>query len=78
MFSCSSVANAQRQQRCMPLELESQMRSCPGAGHDMDLLQIGEPGEGKKKIWVIARQHPGERPEAISCGLVNLNKGMPK
>lgn len=29
-------------------------------GRDMDLLVIGEPSEGKKKVWLIARQHPGE------------------
>jgi murein tripeptide amidase MpaA len=29
-------------------------------GQDMDLLTIGTPTAGKKKIWVIARQHPGE------------------
>lgn len=29
-------------------------------GRDMSLLTIGEPAEGKKKIWVIGRQHPGE------------------
>jgi murein tripeptide amidase MpaA len=29
-------------------------------GHDLDLLQIGTPGEGKRAVWVIARQHPGE------------------
>lgn len=29
-------------------------------GRDMDRLTIGEPGAGKKTIWVIARQHPGE------------------
>ena len=29
-------------------------------GHDMNLLVVGEPDEGKKKVWVIARQHPGE------------------
>lgn len=29
-------------------------------GRNIDLLTIGEPGDGKKKIWVIARQHPGE------------------
>lgn len=29
-------------------------------GRDMTLLQIGEPGEGKKTIWITARQHPGE------------------
>jgi murein tripeptide amidase MpaA len=26
----------------------------------MSLLTFGEPEEGKKNIWVIARQHPGE------------------
>ena len=29
-------------------------------GQDLDLLTIGKPGKGKKSIWVIARQHPGE------------------
>ncbi|WP_255990595.1 M14 family metallopeptidase [Chitinolyticbacter albus] len=29
-------------------------------GRDLDLLTIGTPGEGKRNIWVIARQHPGE------------------
>ncbi len=29
-------------------------------GQDMDLLKIGKSGKGKKKIWLIARQHPGE------------------
>ena len=29
-------------------------------GQDLDLLQIGDPGDGKKVLWVIARQHPGE------------------
>ncbi|MEQ8404231.1 MAG: M14-type cytosolic carboxypeptidase [Oceanicaulis sp.] len=29
-------------------------------GRDMDRLTIGDPGDGKKTIWVIARQHPGE------------------
>ncbi len=29
-------------------------------GRDMSLLVVGEPGEGKKNIWVTARQHPGE------------------
>lgn len=27
---------------------------------DIDLITVGEPGDNKKKIWVIARQHPGE------------------
>jgi len=29
-------------------------------GRDMSLLVIGEPEEGKKKVWITARQHPGE------------------
>lgn len=29
-------------------------------GRDMNLLVIGEPNEEKQKIWVTARQHPGE------------------
>jgi murein tripeptide amidase MpaA len=29
-------------------------------GQDMDLLTIGKPDENKKKLWFIARQHPGE------------------
>jgi murein tripeptide amidase MpaA len=27
---------------------------------DIDLLIVGEPDAAKKKIWIIARQHPGE------------------
>jgi len=29
-------------------------------GRDMSVLKIGEEGEGKKIIWLTARQHPGE------------------
>lgn len=29
-------------------------------GRDIDLLTIGEAGDEKKKIWIMARQHPGE------------------
>jgi murein tripeptide amidase MpaA len=29
-------------------------------GRDLNMLVIGEPLDGKKKVWVIARQHPGE------------------
>lgn len=29
-------------------------------GRDMSMLIIGEPEQGKKKIWITARQHPGE------------------
>jgi murein tripeptide amidase MpaA len=29
-------------------------------GRLLDLLVLGEPGEGKKSIWIIGRQHAGE------------------
>ncbi len=29
-------------------------------GRDLNMLVIGEPAPQKKKVWVIARQHPGE------------------
>ena len=29
-------------------------------GRDLDLVTVGEPGTGKRSLWVIARQHPGE------------------
>lgn len=29
-------------------------------GRDMSLLQIGQEAPGKKKVWITARQHPGE------------------
>ena len=29
-------------------------------GRDIDMLIVGEPAPEKKKVWVIARQHPGE------------------
>lgn len=29
-------------------------------GREMSLLVVGEPEAGKKKIWITARQHPGE------------------
>ena len=29
-------------------------------GRDLDLITVGEPRPGKKALWVIARQHPGE------------------
>jgi murein tripeptide amidase MpaA len=29
-------------------------------GRDLNMLVIGQPAEGKQKVWVIARQHPGE------------------
>lgn len=29
-------------------------------GRPLEMLQIGQPGEGKRSVWIIARQHPGE------------------
>ena len=29
-------------------------------GQDLDLVQVGTPGAGKKNLWITARQHPGE------------------
>lgn len=29
-------------------------------GRDMSVLKVGEEGEGKKVVWLTARQHPGE------------------
>lgn len=29
-------------------------------GHDIDLLRVGTDDEGKRRIWIIGRQHPGE------------------
>lgn len=29
-------------------------------GRDMTAVTVGTPGDGKKTIWMIARQHPGE------------------
>lgn len=29
-------------------------------GRDLDLITIGTPDAGKRKIWITARQHPGE------------------
>jgi murein tripeptide amidase MpaA len=29
-------------------------------GRDLNVVTVGTPGEGKKVLWIIARQHPGE------------------
>ncbi len=49
------VHTAQLSNRC---KLESLGKTVQN--RDIDFLTIGEPAEGKKKVWVIARQHPGE------------------
>ncbi|MDP4528588.1 M14-type cytosolic carboxypeptidase [Alkalimonas delamerensis] len=49
------VQQAQLHERCQLVELGETLD-----GRDMSLLVIGEPGEGKRRIWITARQHPGE------------------
>ncbi|MEZ4380723.1 MAG: M14-type cytosolic carboxypeptidase [Nannocystaceae bacterium] len=49
------IARAQRREG---VRLEVLGSSCDG--RDIDLLVIGEPAEGKRACWIIARQHPGE------------------
>ena len=46
---------AQTSELCQPQHLGESLD-----GRDMSLLVIGQPEEGKKVIWVTARQHPGE------------------
>src|SRR5450432_3124252 len=29
-------------------------------GRDLNIVTVGTPGDGKKSLWIIARQHPGE------------------
>ena len=29
-------------------------------GRDLNVVTVGTPGEGRKSLWIIARQHPGE------------------
>nr|WP_320120292.1 M14-type cytosolic carboxypeptidase [uncultured Marinifilum sp.] len=49
------VHNAQISQECELISIGKTIQ-----GKDIDMLIIGEPDETKKKIWIIARQHPGE------------------
>lgn len=46
---------AQNDYRCQLVELGDTLD-----GRDMSMLVVGEPDASKKKIWIIARQHPGE------------------
>jgi murein tripeptide amidase MpaA len=48
------LANAAQSEHVRMLDLGSTID-----GHDMNVLVIGNPA-AKKKVWVIARQHPGE------------------
>ncbi|MGD9992494.1 MAG: M14-type cytosolic carboxypeptidase [Salinivirgaceae bacterium] len=49
------VHQAQLSPRCVLTSLGNTVE-----GRDIDFLIAGEPAPNKKKIWVIARQHPGE------------------
>lgn len=41
-------------------------------GRDINLVTFGEPDSGKKNVWIIARQHPGESmAEWFMEGLIN-------
>ncbi|GAC14938.1 M14 family metallopeptidase [Aliiglaciecola lipolytica] len=49
------LASAQVNDRCQLHHLGETLD-----GRDMSVLEIGEAEEGKKTIWIIGRQHPGE------------------
>lgn len=49
------IGRAQRDNRVTVLSLGKTLD-----GHDLDLLQVGEHTASKRRIWVTARQHPGE------------------
>lgn len=44
--------------RCARVSLSVMGRSVDG--RDLDLVTVGEAGEGKRAVWVVSRQHPGE------------------
>lgn len=49
------LAYAQQSELCQIYDLGQTLD-----GHDLNLLKIGTELDGKKRIWIIARQHPGE------------------
>ena len=49
------IQNAQ-----MDIDCQVQLLGQTIDGRDMTMLKIGEAGEGKKSVWLTARQHPGE------------------
>ena len=49
------VAFAQTSGRCRVDTLGSTLD-----GQSIDCLQFGEDGDGRRRIWMVARQHPGE------------------
>ena len=46
---------AQLSERCVATSIGQTTQ-----GREIDLLTIGEPADNKRKIWLLARQHPGE------------------
>lgn len=61
------VHSAQLSERCVLTSLGQTVE-----GREIDLLIAGEPNEHKKKIWIIARQHPGESmAEWFMSGLIS-------
>ena len=49
------ISSAQLSERCELIFLGETVQK-----RDLNMLKIGEDGKEKKKIWLIARQHPGE------------------
>ena len=49
------IAFAQTSERCQVETLGATLD-----GQSMDCLRFGEPGDDRKPIWMVARQHPGE------------------
>ncbi len=40
-------------------------------GRDLDLLRFGDPAPAKRRVWIVARQHPGETMAEWFCaGLI--------
>ena len=49
------IAFAQTSERCQVETLGATLD-----GQSMDCLRFGEPGDERKPVWMVARQHPGE------------------
>ena len=49
------LAFAQTSERCRAETLGTSLD-----GQTIDCLRFGEPGDGRKTLWMVARQHPGE------------------
>ena len=49
------ISNAQHSGLCVLKNIGETVE-----GRNIDCLIVGEPDKNKKKIWIIARQHPGE------------------